>query len=103
MADCDRAATEPASGGGFREERYPLSYRQASLWFLEQWEPGTPAYLIPLVLRIRGDLDAGRAREALRILVARHEALRLCFDETVDGACQRVGDPSSQTCRSRVS
>ncbi|HUF61350.1 MAG TPA: condensation domain-containing protein [Verrucomicrobiales bacterium] len=76
-----------------RDRTFPLSPAQEGLWFLENLEPGAPAYLIPLVLRIRGPLDAGRLRQTLALLVERHEALRLQFGETLGTGWQRVSDP----------
>ncbi|MFI2612138.1 amino acid adenylation domain-containing protein [Kitasatospora sp. NPDC018619] len=70
----------------------PLSYGQQRLWFLHEYEPGGIEYNSPLALRLTGELDAASAEEALRGLVARHEALRTTFD-VVDGrASQRVHD-----------
>ncbi|MFE0046797.1 amino acid adenylation domain-containing protein [Streptomyces albireticuli] len=55
------------------------SYQQEGLWFLHQMEPGSPVYNVPFALRLRGPLDIGALREAFRLLVARHEALRTRF------------------------
>ncbi|SCG75976.1 non-ribosomal peptide synthetase/MFS transporter [Micromonospora coxensis] len=63
----------------------PLSYPQERLWFMEQYAPGTRAYTIPVVRRIRGPLDPHAVREALGHLIARHEALRTGFPATDDG------------------
>ena len=32
----------------------PLSPAQERLWFMEQYAPGTAAYIVPVVLRLRG-------------------------------------------------
>ncbi|MEV4490016.1 amino acid adenylation domain-containing protein [Micromonospora coxensis] len=63
----------------------PLSYPQERLWFMEQYAPGTRAYTIPVVRRIRGPLDPHAVREALGHLIARHEALRTSFPAPDDG------------------
>ncbi|MCW6004194.1 amino acid adenylation domain-containing protein [Micromonospora sp. CPCC 205371] len=63
----------------------PLSLAQERLWFMEQYAPGTAAYTVPVVLRLRGALDARALRSALDAVVARHESLRMRFDATADG------------------
>ncbi|MEN3613622.1 amino acid adenylation domain-containing protein [Plantactinospora sp. ZYX-F-223] len=63
----------------------PLSLAQERLWFMEQYAPGTAAYTVPVVLRLRGRLDPTALRAALDTVAARHESLRMRFDATVDG------------------
>ncbi|MFD5921241.1 amino acid adenylation domain-containing protein [Kitasatospora sp. NPDC058201] len=56
-----------------------LTVGQERLWFLDQMDPGDPAYNIPLVLRLTGELAPESLRAALDGVVARHEALRTRF------------------------
>ncbi|MFE6868131.1 amino acid adenylation domain-containing protein [Kitasatospora sp. NPDC057692] len=63
----------------------PLSYAQERLWFMEQFAPGTAAYNIPVVRRLRGPLDVPALRRALDTAVARHETLRSRYPATDDG------------------
>lgn len=58
------------------EEPPPLSFAQQRLWFLEQWEPGNTAYLLPYAWRLRGALDCLALEASMTALVARHESLR---------------------------
>ena len=44
----------------------PLSFAQQRLWFLDQLEPGNPAYNMPAAVRIAGRLDAGALEPASR-------------------------------------
>src|ERR1700716_2639106 len=53
-----------------------LSFAQQRLWFLDQLEPGSDEYNVPLGLRLRGALDEGALRRALERVVERHEVLR---------------------------
>ncbi|WP_200215665.1 non-ribosomal peptide synthetase [Micromonospora coerulea] len=87
----DRLSHLMASGGPARIPRRPagatppLTSGQRRLWFFEQLDPGTAAYHIRLVLRLRGDLDEPALRAALDGVVARHEVLRTTFP-AVDGS-----------------
>jgi len=76
-----------------RDRRLPLSFAQARLWFLDEFEPGNAAYNAGGVLRLTGDLNTGALSAALSALVLRHEVLRTTFD-VIDGeAVQVIGDP----------
>ncbi|MEH2068927.1 MAG: amino acid adenylation domain-containing protein [Nostoc sp.] len=62
----------------------PLSYAQQRLWFLDQFEPNSPSYNIPLALRLVGTLNHTALEQSLQVIIHRHEALRTNFI-TVDG------------------
>lgn len=53
----------------------PLSFAQQRLWFLAQLPGGNQAYNLPVLLQIRGKLDAQRVQVALQELCDRHETL----------------------------
>ncbi len=72
----------------------PLSFAQQRLWFLDRMEPGSAAYNMPAVLRLRGALDAAALRRALGETVRRHEALRTTFGASADGPVQTVAPPA---------
>ncbi|AXB43283.1 condensation domain-containing protein [Amycolatopsis albispora] len=68
-----RWAVEPVPRTG----HLPLSVNQEQLWYLDQLNPGSPLYNIPVGLRYRGPLDHEVLRHALRAVAARHEILRV--------------------------
>ncbi len=57
----------------------PLSFAQARLWFIDQLQPGSAAYNVPVPLRVRGAVDARALAAALSELARRHEPLRTVF------------------------
>ncbi len=70
----------------------PLSAAQQRLWVLEQLDPGTAVYHLPVVLRLRGRLDVPALSRALSTVVGRHEALRTRFAHRGGAAVQLVGE-----------
>ncbi|MGW3071897.1 amino acid adenylation domain-containing protein [Kitasatospora sp. NPDC001132] len=90
------AAVTSASGGerpaltrsGATEA--PLSKFQRGLWFLDQWNPDAPTYVVPWVFRFSGPVDPELLRRALAGVVERHESLRTTFELAEDGPRQVV-------------
>ena len=66
----------------------PLSFAQQRLWFLEQLEPGSAVYNMPLALRLRGRLDVAALEASLTEIARRHETLRTHVP--VDGRAARA-------------
>ncbi|MEV0061675.1 amino acid adenylation domain-containing protein [Nocardia sp. NPDC050718] len=64
----------------------PLSPAQQRMWLLNRIDPDSPAYNIPLVLRLRGALDTSALRYAVADVLERHEALRTRFPADANGA-----------------
>src|SRR6185295_19726795 len=61
--------------------RLPLSFAQQRLWFLDQMEPGTSTYNIPIGIRLSGQLDVEALERSIGEVVRRHETLRTRFVE----------------------
>ncbi|MDI5972481.1 amino acid adenylation domain-containing protein [Streptomyces sp. SL13] len=70
----------------------PLSFAQQRLWFLDQLEPGSAKYSVPIGLRVRGRLDTGALGTALTALAERHEILRTRFAADDDGRPAQIVD-----------
>ena len=68
----------PVERGG---QPLPLSFAQQRLWFLDQLDPGSTAYLISNARHLRGQLNRVALEQSLRALVQRHESLRTTFAE----------------------
>src|SRR5579864_5959234 len=76
-----------------RERPLPLSYAQQRLWFIDQLEPGSAAYNIPLGLRMVGELKREALRQSLEEIVRRHEVLRTRFPQREGVAVQEIVEP----------
>ncbi|WP_416235761.1 amino acid adenylation domain-containing protein [Nostoc sp. UHCC 0252] len=66
-----------------------LSYAQQRLWFLDQFEPNSALYNIPMALRLVGTLNQVALEQSLHEIIARHEALRTNF-VTVNGQATQI-------------
>ncbi len=62
-----------------RQGPQPLSFAQQRLWFIDQLEPGSALYNMPVALRVEGPLRFEALRLTLSEIVRRHEALRTVF------------------------
>jgi hypothetical protein len=60
-------------------DAFPLSYAQERLWFLDQLQPGTATYNIPVELRLPGPLNVAALTWSFNEIVRRHEILRTTF------------------------
>ncbi|MFF3653163.1 amino acid adenylation domain-containing protein [Streptomyces sp. NPDC002181] len=81
-----RTALSPRDGRGDE----PLSAAQHRLWFLDRLDGASPAYNIPLAVRLSGPLDVPALRAALDDVVERHESLRTVVRETGGEPVQRI-------------
>jgi amino acid adenylation domain-containing protein len=72
----------------------PLSFAQQRLWFLDQLEPGSAAYNIPVALRLSGPLDVSALERSFSELVRRHEALRTTFPQVAGEPVQLISPPT---------
>ncbi|MEG4971171.1 amino acid adenylation domain-containing protein [Microcoleus sp. K4-B3] len=72
-----------------RQGELPLSFAQQRLWFLDQLQPGNPAYNIPAAVRLKGALNVAVLEQTFQEIIKRHEALRTTFN-SVEGRPAQV-------------
>ncbi|MFT4126208.1 MAG: amino acid adenylation domain-containing protein [Gordonia sp. (in: high G+C Gram-positive bacteria)] len=82
-------AIEPLTAGP-RPERLPLSNAQQRMWFINQFDVGSPAYNIPIAMRLRGALDTTALRTALLDVLERHEVLRTVYPQAAGEPYQQI-------------
>ena len=73
----------------------PLSFAQQRLWFLQQLEPESYVYNIPVALRIEGPLNLAALEESMNKVICRHESLRTNFRTANGQAFQFINPPFS--------
>ncbi|MEV0820675.1 non-ribosomal peptide synthetase [Nonomuraea rubra] len=71
------------------EYEFPVSPAQARMLVLDQLNPGTAQYNVPVAFTVRGPFDVAGFRAALDAVVAGHESLRTVF-RPGDGAYVQV-------------
>jgi len=76
-----------------RTAALPLSFAQQRLWFIHQLYPDSPAYNLPIAVRIQGDLNLAALEKSLGEIVRRHEVLRTTF-KTINEATVQVIAPN---------
>ncbi len=69
----------------------PLSFAQQRLWFLDQLQPNSSVYNVPMALRITGFLNIEALKNSLETIVERHEILRTTY-ASVESPVQVVQD-----------
>jgi amino acid adenylation domain-containing protein len=80
---------------GPREARAPASFAQFRLWVIQELEPRSTAYHIPVAIALSGPLAVPALERSLGELLRRHEVLRTSF-ATVDGGLVQVIHPPAQ-------
>jgi amino acid adenylation domain-containing protein len=74
-----------------RTQELPLSFAQQRLWFLDQLEPGSISYNLPVAVRLSGMLNVEAFERSLREIVRRHESLRTTFRTQEGQPVQVIG------------
>ncbi|MFF7633262.1 amino acid adenylation domain-containing protein [Kitasatospora sp. NPDC008050] len=72
----------------------PVSFAQARVLFLEEFDPGTAQHNMPHAFTLDGPLDEAALQRALDQVTARHEALRTAFPRSKGQWSQLVTHPA---------
>ncbi|HYH79782.1 MAG TPA: amino acid adenylation domain-containing protein [Longimicrobium sp.] len=87
--DVDQASVAPLVPAR-RGRTARLSFAQQRFWFVERMGAAGAAYNMPMVMHLRGELDAGALETAVNGLMERHESLRTVFRFEGDEPLQEV-------------
>jgi amino acid adenylation domain-containing protein len=79
-----RTALSPTQASILAQRLPPLSFAQERLWFIDQLQPQSAVYNIPVPIRLRGKLNHFAVRRSLNEVVRRHAILRTAFP-AIDG------------------
>ncbi len=71
-------------------EYYPLSSAQKRLFFLQQFDPGSTSYNMPMVIPLGKGIDTRQLEATLNQLITRHENFRTSFIDVQDHTFQRL-------------
>ncbi len=86
----ESTAGPPLESGAAEVFTFPCSLAQQRFWFLDQLEPGNPAYNIAVRWRLSGPVDPVAVERAFNEILRRHEVLRTCFPDENDLPLQAV-------------
>jgi fengycin family lipopeptide synthetase D len=76
-----------------KKEYYILSSAQKRLYILQQMEPGSTAYNIPIIIPLTADIDIKRLQGIFLQLIKRHESLRTSFHMMENEPVFKVYEP----------
>ena len=73
-----------------RDKALPLSFAQQRLWFIDQLEPNSSAYNMPVAYRLTGQLNITALEQSLNEIIRRHEVLRITFPAVDEQPSQAI-------------
>jgi amino acid adenylation domain-containing protein len=73
-----------------------LSFAQERLWFIDQLMPASPAFNVPMAVKLSGPLNIPALQQAVTEIICRHDSLRTRFT-TKNGAASCVVASSCNT------
>lgn len=73
-----------------KENKFLLSFAQQQLWILNQLQPKSPAYNIPIAFSITGTLNLTALEKSINTIIKRHEILRTAFTSVEGHPVQKI-------------
>lgn len=64
-----------------RQESYPLSFSEESMWYLAQFDRESSSYNVPSGIRLTGNLNENILEKSINDIILRHESLRTVYSE----------------------
>ncbi|AVM01528.1 non-ribosomal peptide synthetase [Gordonia iterans] len=77
-----------------RPDTIPLSRAQLRMWYLNQVDPTSSMYNIPMAVRLTGTIDVEALVEAIHDVLERHEVLRTIYPATGATPRQQILSPA---------
>lgn len=77
-----------------QEKLFPLSFAQQRMWFLDQMQPNSALYNIPVAWEISGSLNITLFDTAIKAIIKRHEILRTTFSSKQGIGKQKISSKS---------
>ncbi|RXF01347.1 condensation domain-containing protein, partial [Pseudoalteromonas sp. PS5] len=74
-------ALKPITPVDRNTDKFPLSFAQQRLWFIDSLQGSTPEYNMPMVFELSGTISLTSIQRAFREIIARHEVLRTVYEE----------------------
>jgi amino acid adenylation domain-containing protein/non-ribosomal peptide synthase protein (TIGR01720 family) len=78
-----------------RDGALPLSFAQQRLWFVQQLDPESSAYNVPIAVKLEGRLKPAVLERCFAEVVSRHETLRTTFVAVEGEAVQVIAAESA--------
>ena len=75
-----RRASPPTIVRVPRGGRHALSFAEERLWFLAELAPDDPSYVVPVIVRLGGEVSIDALAKAIAGVVRRHEVLRTTYE-----------------------
>ena len=75
------------------DDQLPLSFAQQRLWLLDQLDPGTALYNVPVAVRLLGSLNLNALELSFAEMIRRHESLRTTFVARDEQPLQVIARP----------